>query len=267
MGIFAGKKGLILGVANSRSIATGIAEFLTRQGAEIGYSYLPDDKNKNEARVRKALDAYHPSWLYPCNVDKDEDVEKLFMHAKAQFSQVDFVVHAIAYAPLEEIRCATLDVSRGGFLRAMDTSVYSFIKVAHHAAPIMSAGGSLLTLSYYGGEKVVPGYNLMGLAKAALECSVRYLANDLGPKNIRVNAISAGPVKTLAASAIGDFGSMLDMAAQSAPLRRTVSLEELGGAAGFLLGPWSGGMTGEIMHVDCGYNILSVPPKASTSSS
>jgi enoyl-[acyl-carrier protein] reductase I len=261
MGLFSGKKGIIMGVANNRSIATGIAEFLHKEGATLGYSFLPDDKGKMEQRVRKATEALNPQWLHPCNVDSDSDVETFFKAVEQQFSNIDFLVHSIAYAPLEDIRCPTIEVSRPGFLRAMETSVYSLISVTKHASRLMNAGASIVTLSYYGGEKVIAGYNLMGLAKSALESTVRYLAYDLGEKNIRVNALSAGPIKTLASSAIGDFNQMLEHAALSSPLKRVVTLEELGKASGFLLSDLSSGMTGETMHVDCGYNIMGIAAK------
>src|SRR3989338_5476659 len=245
--------GIIMGIANQRSIATGITIQLHAQGARMGFSYLPDTSGKMQQRVEKALEGIPSLFLEPCNVSVDADIQAFFQKAHRHTPSIDFLLHSIAFAPLEDIRCPTVEASRQGFLTAMDISVYSFIATAKHAAALMPEGGSLLTLSYFGGEKVVAGYNLMGVAKAALEAAVRYLAYDLGPKNIRVNAISAGPVKTLAASAVGDFGQMLGTNAAIAPLQRNVTLEEIGNAASFLLSPTSSGITGEVVHVDGGY--------------
>jgi enoyl-[acyl-carrier protein] reductase I len=254
--------GIIMGVANQRSIATGIATQLHAQGARMGFSYLPDESGKMRQRVEKAIEGIPPLFIEPCNVGADSDIKTFFDTAKSHSSHIDFLLHSIAFAPLEDIRCPTVEASRKGFLTALDVSVYSFIATAKHAAALMPEGGSLLTLSYFGGEKVVAGYKLMVVAKAPLEAAVRYLAYDLGPKNIRVNAISAGPIKTLAASAVGDFGQMLGTNAAIAPLPRNVTLEEIGNAASFLLSPTSSGITGEVVHVDGGYHIMGSPGRA-----
>ncbi len=259
MGLLKGKVGIIMGVANERSIATGIAEALSSQGAKLGFSFLPDERGKSEVRARKAIGHLNPQFLLPCNVNKDEEIEAFFAKAAENFPKIDFLVHSIAFASLEEIRKATLDVSREGFLTAMDASVYSFIATSRAAAPLMNESGSILTISYLGGEKVVIGYNLMGVAKAALESATQYLAYDLGERNIRVNAISAGPIKTLAASAVGDLNTTLHMTAALSPLKRNVSTADVGKAATYLLSDLSSGTTGEILHVDCGFNIMGAP--------
>lgn len=261
MALFSNKRGLIMGVANSRSIATGIAEALKAEGADIGYSFLPDEKGKMEQRLNKAVDHLNPAFVFPCDVNNDEQIDDFFNNVKKHWEGIDFLVHSIAYADMSEIKCKTLDVSRKGFLTAMESSVYSFIAVAQKAQSILNKDSSILTLSYYGGEKIIPGYNLMGVAKAALESSSRYLAYDLGEKAIRVNAISAGPIKTLAASAIGDFSSMLGMNSTIAPLKRTVTTKEVGSTALYLLSQLSSGVTGELIHVDGGYHAMGAPAK------
>ena len=255
MGLFKGKRGVIMGVANERSIATGIADFLSKEGAELAFSFLEDEKGRSEMRVRKAIGHLNPKVLKGCNVNKDQDIQNFFSETSKVFPQIDFMVHSIAFASLDEIRKPCLDVSREGFLTAMESSVYSFISTSRVAAQYMKEGASILTLSYFGGEKVVVGYNLMGIAKSALESSVRYLAHDLGSRGIRVNAISAGPIKTLAASAVG-VSSMLDFNASVSPLKRNVSSIEVGKSAGYLLSDLSSGTTGEIHHVDAGFNIM-----------
>ncbi len=262
MGLFSGKKGIVMGIANQHSIAAGVAEFLHKEGAELGFSHLPDERGRMEARLRKVVDHMEPKLVKACDANKDEDIEAFFAAAKETYGQIDFFVHSIAFAPSEDIRCATIDASREGFKVAMETSCYSFIATARAASELMSAGGSMVTMSYYGGEKVVGGYNLMGLAKSALESATKYLAFDLGPKGIRVNAVSAGPVKTLAASAIGDFSQMLNMNAGIAPLGRNVTSEEVGKASAFLLSDLSSATTGEVLHVDSGYNIMGNPGHA-----
>ncbi len=256
--------GIIMGVANQRSIATGIATQLHGQGAHMGFSYLPDASGKMKQRVEKAIEGIPAVFLEPCNVGADADIQTFFEQAKTYTPSIDFFLHSIAFAPLEDIRCPTVEASRQGFITALDISVYSFIATAKHAAKLMPNGGSILTLSYFGGEKVVGGYNLMGVAKAALEAAVRYLAYDLGPQGIRVNAISAGVVKTLAASAVGDFGQMLSGHAGISPLQRNVTLEEIGSTAAFLFSPGGSGITGEVIHVDAGYHIMGGPGKGST---
>lgn len=256
MGLFTGKKGVIMGVANDRSLGTGIAKALFSEGAELAFSHLPDDKGKMLLRCQKAIEDCDPKLIAPCDVNKDEDVEAFFNKVKACFGSIDFLVHSIAYAPSEDIKCPTIEASRQGFLTAMESSCYSFITTAKHASALMEKEASLLTLSYYGGEKAVPGYNLMGIAKAALECSIKYLAFDLGSRGIRVNGISAGPVKTLAASAVGDFSDMLNLHSAIAPLGKNVSQMDVGRAAAFLLSPWAAGVSGELLHVDGGYHAM-----------
>ena len=203
MGLFSGKKGMVLGVANDFSIAWAITQKLLAEGAEVGFTHLPGDKM--ERRVRKLAEPIGAKLITPCNVQNDDDVARVFDQAKETYGTLDFVLHSIAFAPIEDLKVPFVDSSREGFKTAMDISVYSLAIVARHAARVMSEGGSILTLTYLGGERVVPGYNMMGVCKAALDAAVKYLAYDLGPKKIRVNAVSAGPVKTLAASAVGDF--------------------------------------------------------------
>ncbi len=260
MGLFSGKRGIIMGVANERSLATGIAKVLTQEGASIGYSYLGDDRGKMLARLEKAVGDLSPAFAFPCNVQNDEDLDTFFDHVKSKWPTIDFLVHSIAFADMAELRIPTLNVSRQGFQKALDASAYSFIAAMQRAAPLMPAGSTALTLSYLGGERVIPGYNLMGVAKAALEASTQYLAFDLGAQDIRVNAISAGPVKTLASSGVGDFSSMLHWNAKASPLRRGITAEEVGGSAAYLLSHLSSGVTGEVLHVDAGYHVMGSPP-------
>lgn len=256
MGLFDGKCGIIMGVANDRSIATGIADFLHKEGADLGFSFLQDERGRSEMRVKKAIGHLNPKFLKGCDVNKDEDIDAFFQEAQKTFPKLDFLVHSIGFAPIEEIKKPCLEVSRAGFLSAMEASVYSFIATSRAAAPLLNPGASILTLSYFGAEKVVLGYNLMGIAKSALESSVRYLAKDLGSKQIRVNAISAGPIKTLAASAVG-VSSMLNMNASIAPLQKNVNSEDVAKASAFLLSHLGSGTTGETLHVDAGFNIMS----------
>ena len=212
-----------------------------------------------QGRVERAVSDLNPKMIAPCDVNLDESINSFFNETENTFKKIDFMIHSVAFAPLEDIRTPTSEISRAGFLTAMETSVYSFIATAKAAAKLMNQGGSLITISYFGAEKVVEGYNLMGIAKSALESSVRYLANDLGPKNIRVNAISAGAIKTLASSALGNFNKMLQINERVSPLRRNVSTAEVGKAAAYLASDLSSGTTGEILHVDSGYNILGTP--------
>ena len=264
MGLFDGKVGVILGVANEYSIAWQIAKYLHAEGAELAFNHLPDkdERKRMERRVRRLVEPIGAKIILPCDVSKDEDIERFFGAVRDRYGKIDFMVHSIAFAPREDIQCPTLEASRNGFHIAMDISVYSLIATARAASALMESGGSILTMTYFGGERVVPGYNLMGVCKAALECTVRYLAFDLGPRNIRVNAISAGPMKTLAASAVGDFDQMLSLHRTIAPLGRNVAQEELGKAAAFLLSDLSSAVTGEVLHVDCGYNIMGAPGKS-----
>jgi enoyl-[acyl-carrier protein] reductase I len=260
MGLFEGKKGLILGVANDFSIAWAITQKLLREGAELGFTHLPGERM--ERRVRKLAEPIGAKLITPCDVQKDEDVARVFAESKSVFGALDFALHSIAFAPVADLECPFLEASRDGFKTAMDISVFSLASVARNAAGVMPEGGAILTLTYFGGERVVPGYNLMGVCKAALDAAVKYLAYDLGPKNVRVNALSAGPVKTLAASAVGDFDSLAGLYAAVAPLGRNITRDEVGAAGMFLLSEFASGITGEILHVDCGYNVMGSPGRA-----
>lgn len=264
MGLFTGKKGIIMGVANEFSIAAAVAKVLAGEGATIGLNHLPDKDGRDRMakRVHRVADPLGIAFVKPCDVNQDEQIKDFFAQVKESFGTIDFLVHSIAYAPLDDIRCATIDASREGFRIAMDTSVYSFIAVAREAATLMGAGASMLTMSYYGGEKVVGGYNLMGVCKSALEMATKYLAYDLGPKGVRVNSISAGPIKTLASSAVGEFSHMLKLNSAVAPMGRNITTDEVGKAAAFLLSDMASATTGEIMHVDCGFNIMGSPGHA-----
>ncbi|RUL86105.1 enoyl-ACP reductase FabI [Tautonia sociabilis] len=260
MGLFSGKKGLILGVANDYSIAWAIARRLVDEGAELGFTHLPGEKM--ERRVRRVVDPINPKLLVPCDVQKDEDIAAAFSAARESFGTLDFVLHSIAFAPLDDLKCPFVKASRDGFKLAMDVSVYSLVAVSRSASELMPEGGAILTLTYYGGEKVVPGYNMMGVCKAALDASVKYLAFDLGPRKIRVNALSAGPVKTLAASAIGDSDKLAGLYEAISPMKRNITREEVGSTGMFLLSDLASGVTGEILHVDCGYNVMGSPGQA-----
>lgn len=260
MGLFSGKKGMVLGVANDYSIAWAISQKLLAEGAEIGFTHLPGEKM--ERRVRKLVDPIGAKLVTPCDVQNDADVARVFKEAGDTYGTLDFVLHSIAFAPLDDLRCNFVDASREGFKTAMDISVYSLACVCRNAAPYMPNGGSIATLTYLGGEKVVSGYNMMGVCKAALDAAVKYLAYDLGPKNIRVNAISAGPVKTLAASAVGDADKLAGLYEAVSPLGRNITREEVGASGMFILSDWATGITGEIMHVDAGYNVMGSPGRA-----
>ena len=260
MGLFDGKKGLIFGVANDFSIAWAISKQLLEHGAELGFTHLPGEKM--ERRVRKLADPAGAKLVTSCDVQKDEDVARVFAEARETYGALDFVLHSIAFAPIDDIKCPFVNASREGFKTAMDISVYSLAIVARHAAESMPNGGSIVTMTYFGGERVVAGYNLMGVCKAALDMSVRYLAYDLGPKNIRVNAVSAGPVKTLAASAVGDADKLAGLYEAVAPMGRNITREEVGSTGLFLLSDLAGGISGEILHVDCGYNVMGSPGRA-----
>lgn len=252
-GLMAGKKGLIMGVANDHSLAWGISKALASQGASLAFTYQGEVLKK---RVVPLAESLNSNILLECDVTDEEKLAETFQALKDQWGTLDFVVHAIAFSDKEELKGKYVETSRANFLNTLDISCYSFTAVARHAAPLMSQGGSLLTLSYYGAEKVMPHYNVMGVAKAALETSVRYLAADLGGDNIRVNAISAGPVKTLAASGIGDFRYILKWNQYNSPLRRNTTLEDVGGSALYLLSNLSSGVTGEVHHVDSGYHVV-----------
>ncbi len=250
-GLMAGKRGLIMGVANERSIAWGIASTVYKHGAELAFTYQGEALEK---RVRPLAEKADSRFVLPCDVTDDASVDAVFAAIAEQWGRLDFLVHAIAYSDKEELKGKYLNTSRGNFVRTLDISCYSFTAVAQRAVPLMTEGGSLLTLTYYGAERVMPHYNVMGVAKAALEASVRYLASDLGADKIRVNAISAGPIKTLASSGIGDFRYILKWNEYNSPLRRNVTIDQVGGAALYLLSDLSAGVTGEVHHVDCGYH-------------
>jgi len=252
-GLMNGKRGVIMGVANNRSIAWGIAKALSEAGAEIGLTWQGDALKKRVEPLAQELGAFMAGH---CDVTDLSTVDAVFSALEEKWGKIDFVVHAIAFSDKDELTGRYLDTSRDNFARTMDISVYSFTAVAARAERIMNDGGSMLTLTYYGAEKVMPHYNVMGVAKAALEASVRYLAVDLGNRGIRVNAISAGPIKTLAASGIGDFRYILKWNEYNAPLKRTVSIEEVGNSALYLLSDLSSGVTGEVHHVDSGYHTI-----------
>jgi enoyl-[acyl-carrier protein] reductase I len=251
--LLAGKKGLIMGVANERSLTWGIAQVAAAQGAELAFTYQGDALFK---RVKPLAQSIGVSILEPCDVTDEASVDALFDSLRAKWGHLDFVVHGIAYSDKTELDGHYVDTTRANFLRTMDISCYSFTSVAQRAVALMPQGGSLLTLTYIGAERVMPHYNVMGIAKAALEASVHYLAVDLGGRNIRVNAVSAGPIKTLAASGIGDFRSILRWNELNAPLKRNVTTLDVGHAALFALSDLGAGMTGEIMHVDAGYHTV-----------
>jgi len=252
-GLMAGKRGLIMGVANNRSIAWGIAKACAEQGAELAFTWQGDALKKRVEPLAAELGAHLAGH---CDVTDMATIDAVFADLEAKWGKLDFVVHAIGFSDKDELVGRYVDTTHGNFLKTMDISVYSFTAVAQRAEKLMVEGGSLLTMTYYGAEKVMPNYNVMGVAKAALEASVQYLAVDLGPKNIRVNAISAGPIKTLAASGIGDFRYILKWNEYNAPLRRTVTIDEVGQTGVYLLSDMSKGMTGEVLHVDSGYHVV-----------
>jgi enoyl-[acyl-carrier protein] reductase I len=251
--LMAGKRGVVMGVANDRSIAWGIAQYVAAQGAELCFTYQGDALEK---RVRPLAEGIGSRLVLPCDVTDDASVDAVFERVKAEWGGLDFLVHAIGFADKQFLRGRYMDTPRGAFLQAMDISVYSFVSVAQRAVPLMTPGGSLLTMSYLGAERVTPHYNVMGVAKAALEASVRYMAADLGKAGVRVNAISAGPIKTLAASGIGDFRYILKWNQYNAPLERNVTIEDVGGAGLYLLSDLAAGVTGEVHHVDCGFHVV-----------
>ena len=248
-----GKRGLVMGVANDRSIAWGIASMAAQSGAELAFTYQGEALEK---RVRPLAESVGSKIVLPCDVTDERSIRHTFKNIENSWGKLDFLVHAIAFSDKNELDGLYLDTTRANFLKTMDISVYSFTAVAQHAVPLMKDGGSLITLTYYGAERVMPHYNVMGVAKAALEASVRYLAADVGPQNIRVNAISAGPIKTLAASGIGDFRYILKWNELNSPLRRNVTIDDVGRAGLFLLSDLGSGVTGEVMHVDAGYHTV-----------
>lgn len=252
-GLMHGKRGLVMGVANDRSLAWGIAAALAGHGAEVAFSFQGEALEK---RVRPLAEGIGSTLLFECDVASDESIDACFAGLAAAWPRIDFLVHAIGFSDKNELRGLYADTSRENFRMSMDISVYSFTAVARRAAAMMPDGGAMLTLSYYGAEKVIPHYNVMGVAKAGLEASVRYLAADYGRRGIRVNSISAGPVKTLAASGIGDFRYILKWNELNSPLRRNIGIEEVGGAGVYLLSDLASGVTGENHHVDAGYHAI-----------
>ncbi len=256
-GLLEGRRGLIMGVANERSIAWGIAQAARAQGAELAFTYVGEALEK---RVRPLAAGLGSELVLPCDVRSDDDIRALFATLGQSWSQLDFLVHAVAYANKEELKESFLDTSREGFRVALDISAYSLLATVKEALPLLKDGSSVLTLTYLGAERTVPHYNVMGVAKAALEATVRYLAADLGPRGIRVNAISAGPLRTLAAAGIGDFRKIFDWYEAGSPLRRNVTQEEVGAASLLVLSDLGRGMTAEILHVDGGYHAVAVPP-------
>lgn len=254
MSLLAGKKAAIFGVANDRSIAWAIAEAFHAEGAELAFTFAGEVLEK---RVRPLAEGIGSKIILPCDVTKDGDVDKVFATLREEWGGLDILVHAIAFANKEDLSNPFVQTSRAGFQLAMDVSAYSMVALTRGALPLMEGrNGSIITLTYMGSEKVIPNYNVMGVAKAALEASVRYLAHDLGPKGIRVNAISAGPLRTLAAAGISDFKSMLHHVADKAPLKRNIDAEEVGKTALYLCSDWGSAVTGEVLHVDAGYNIM-----------
>ena len=258
-----GKKGLIIGVANDNSIAWAIAQAVMDQGAECGFTHLPDraddERQRNRRRVSKLTDQYDAAkFLEPMDAQDDEDIRRVMKIAEQKFGKLDFLLHSIAFADRDDLSRDTVETSRAGFKLAMDVSVYSLMAIVNAAKDLMATDGSIATMTYFGGEKCVPGYNVMGVCKAALEATVRYLAYDMGPRGVRVNALSAGPIKTLAGRAAG-VEEMLQMYEHIAPMGRNVSHDEVGATGAFLLSPMSNGISGEILHVDGGYHAMGSP--------
>ncbi|MCO5160792.1 MAG: enoyl-ACP reductase FabI [Mesorhizobium sp.] len=255
-GLMKGKRGLIMGVANDHSIAWGIAQTLYAHGAEMAFTYQGEAFGR---RVRPLAEKVGARLVLPCDVEDSASIDSVFDAMKAEWGTIDFIVHAIGFSDKNELKGLYSDTSKENFVRTMVISCYSFTEVARKAAAMMNDGGSMITLTYAGSVRVMPNYNVMGVAKAGLEASVRYLANDFGPRDIRVNAISAGPVRTLAGAGIADARHMFSYQARNSPLRRSITLEDVGGSALYLLSTLSGGVTGEIHYVDSGYHIVSMP--------
>ncbi|MFH1158820.1 MAG: SDR family oxidoreductase [Pseudomonadota bacterium] len=254
--LMSGKRGLIMGVANDHSIAWGIAKTLHAHGAELAFTYQDEPFGK---RMRPLAESIGMKHVLPCDAAKEEDLDRVFAHLKKEWGKLDFVVHAIAFSSKEELKGHYVDTTLGNFLTSLHVSCFSFTSIARRAKDLMTEGGSMITLSYLGAERVMPNYNVMGVAKAALEASVRYLAADLGPLNIRVNSISAGPMRTLAGAVIGNARHTFKFTTKSSPLRRSVTLEEVGNAALYFLSDLSSAVTGENHHVDCGFNVIGMP--------
>jgi enoyl-[acyl-carrier protein] reductase I len=253
MDLLKGKRGIVMGVANEHSIAWAVAEQCRGQGAEIAFGYLGDAQEK---RLKHLVESWDSPPVFSCDVSQEQSLEDFFASVRNVWPSVDFIVHSIAYTDKECLRKPFVETTREQFLLTMDVSAYSLVAVARHAAPMMKNGGAILSMSYLGSERVVPGYNVMGVAKAALECSTRYLADCLGPQNIRVNCISAGPIRTLSASAIGGIRDIISSSVEKAPLRRAVTALDVAQSSVYLLSDLSSGVTGEVVHVDCGFGIL-----------
>jgi enoyl-[acyl-carrier protein] reductase I len=258
-GLMAGKRGLVMGVANDHSIAWGIAQMLAAQGAQIAFTYQGEAQKK---RLTPLAESIGSKIILPADVEQDDQLDAVFTMLAKEWGALDFVVHSLAFSDAKELKGRYVDTSRANFLKSLDISCFSFTAVAQRAARLMTDGGAMVTLSYLGAQRVMPSYNVMGVAKAALEASVRYLASDLGQDGIRVNAISAGPMRTLAGSAVGDARTVFKWAKHNSPLKRSVELNHVGGAALYLLSDLSGGVTGEIHFVDAGFNVVGMPPTA-----
>jgi enoyl-[acyl-carrier protein] reductase I len=251
-----GKNALVTGIANNRSIAWGIAQQLHKAGANLGITYLPDEKGKMEKKVAELVEPLNPSLFLPCDVQNDEQIQSTFETIRSKWGKLDILVHCLAFANKDDLSGDFSQTSRAGFNTALEISTYSLVQLSGAAKPLMTEGGSILTLSYLGSVRAIPNYNIMGVAKAGLEASVRYLAAELGPQNIRVNAISAGPIRTLASSAVGGILDMIHHVEKVAPLRRTVTQLEVGNTAAFLCSDLSSGITGQVLYVDAGYEIM-----------
>lgn len=251
-----GKTALVTGIANNRSIAWGIAQQLHQASAELGITYLPDEKGRSQKKVGELVAPLNPSLFLPCDVQDEAQIESAFATIAEKWSKLDILIHCLAFAKKEELAGEFSETSRAGFQLALEVSTYSLTRLAKAAKPLMSEGGSIVTLTYLGGDRVIPNYNVMGVAKAGLEMSVRYLAAELGANNIRVNAISAGPIRTLASSAVSGILDMIHHVETTAPLRRTVTQTEVGNAAAFLCSDLASGITGQVLYVDSGYNIM-----------
>ncbi len=255
MGLLEGKKALILGLANDHSIAWGIAQALHSEGAELGFTFIGEVLEK---RVRPLAESLNATLIEPCDVGSDEQIDHLMARVREQFGRIDILIHAVAFAHRDEIKGEYLNVTREGFLTAMEISAYSLTALVKSAGDLLQPGASVLTLTYHGSQQVIPNYNVMGVAKAALEASMRYLAADLGPRGIRVNAISAGPIRTLAAAGIAGFRTLHKVVAEASPLRRNVTIDDVGNTAAWLCSDRAAGITGEIVYVDSGFNIIGV---------
>ncbi len=251
-----GKNALVTGIANNRSIAWGIAQQLHKAGANLGITYLPDEKGRSEKKVAELVEPLQPSLFLPCNVQDEAQVQQTFEAIREKWGRLDILIHCLAFANKDDLTGDFSNVSRQGYTLALDVSAYSLVQLSAAAKPLMTEGGSIVTLTYLGGVKVIPNYNVMGVAKAALEMNVRYLASEMGPQQVRVNAISAGPIRTLASSAVGGILDMIHHVEEIAPLRRTVTQLEVGNTAAFLASDLASGITGQVIYVDAGYEIM-----------